>query len=275
MSLAAATPAPARDRPVAGLLRGLCLQVEVVHALVLRETRTRFGAHKAGYLWALVEPILVILTFHGLFTLAGRHTPPGMDIFAFIATGFVPYQLFAASARQVAESINGNRALLYYAPVQPIDLAIARTVLEAATYLCVFAVLLGGHALVVAKLEVDDLLTVLSGFALASLLGASLGLVFCGLGQISNAIDRARGPLLRPLFWISGIFFTAESLSGSLRGLALKNPVFHAVELVRAGWFRTYGDEHADPWYVLAWIGALAAGGLLLERTVRQRIEVK
>lgn len=262
-------------RPAASsLLSGLWLQVEVVHALVLRETRTRFGDHKLGYLWALLEPILIIFTLYGLFHLAGRATPPGMDIFGFIATGLVPYHLFAASARQVAESINGNRALLYYPPVQPIDLALARAVLEAATYLTVFVVLMGGHALVLQNLEIDDLLTVLCGFALASLLGASMGLVFCCLGQISNAVDRARGPLLRPLFWISGIFFTAESLPGHIRGPALLNPVFHCVELVRAGWYPTYGAQHADAGYVLAWIGVLAVIGLLLERVIRRRIEV-
>jgi capsular polysaccharide transport system permease protein len=273
MPPAPASPAPA-GRSAPGLLRGLLPQLEVVFALVLRETRTRFGAQRIGYLWALLEPILVILTFDLLFHLAGRGTPPGMDVFGFIATGFVPYQLFAASARQVAESINGNRSLLYYPPVQPIDLAIARAALEAATYLAVFAVLMGGHALWQQRLEIDDLLVLLSGFALAALLGSSLGLVFCCLGQISKAVDRARGPLLRPLFWISGVFFTAEAVPGHVRELALANPVLSAVELVRAGWYSSYGLEHARPGWVLAWIGLLAVVGLALERIVRRRIEV-
>ncbi|MBI2892670.1 MAG: ABC transporter permease [Deltaproteobacteria bacterium] len=268
MSSAATNPVPPN------LLRGLWLQAEVVHALALRETRTRFGGHKLGYLWALVEPTLIILTLDALFRVAGRATPVGMDIFSFIVTGLVPYHLFSASARQVAESINGNRALLFYPPVQPLDLAIARAVLEGATYFMVFVLLMGAHALVLQRFEVDDLLTVLWGFGLASFLGASAGLVFCCLGQISNAVDRARGPLLRPLFWISGVFFTAESLPAHIRKPALYNPVFHTVELVRAGWFSTYGPEHASSTYVLAWIGVLAVVGLVLERLVRRRIEL-
>jgi len=35
-------------------LRGLVVQGEVIHALILRETRTRFGAYQLGYLWALL-----------------------------------------------------------------------------------------------------------------------------------------------------------------------------------------------------------------------------
>jgi capsular polysaccharide transport system permease protein len=250
------------------------VQTEVVHAVVMRETRTRFGAHRLGYLWALIEPIIIILTFYGLGRLANRTAPPGMDIYTFITTGLVPYNLFASCVGRVAESINGNKALLYYPHVQPLDLAIARCLLEAVTLTAVFMVLMGIHALYRQELVFDSLVLTLFGLTLAALLGAVVGLVFCCLGQISNVVDRVRGPLLRPLFWISGVFFTAEVVPGHLRGAALKNPVLHTVELVRAGWFTSYSAGHADPGYVLAWIVVLGLVGLVLERVVRRRIEL-
>jgi len=262
------------DKLGGALVRGLVAQGEVVHAIVLREIRTRFGEHKLGYLWALLEPITVILTFYGLFTIANRPAPAGMDVFSFITTGFVPYQLFASTARRVAEAINGNQALLYYPPVQPLDLVIARAVLEAATLAGVFLALMLLHALYLQELRIDSALTTLCGLVLAWLLGSAVGLVFCCLSQFSNVVDRARGPLLRPLFWISGIFFTAESLPDHLRGVALGNPILHAIELVRAGWFSSYGADHVDIVYLLEWIGGTALIGLVLERVVRRRIEM-
>lgn len=262
------------DRLGGDFLRGLVAQGEVVHALVLREIRTRFGEHKLGYLWALLEPITVILTFWGLFHIADRPAPAGMDVFSFITTGFVPYQLFASTARRVAESINGNQALLYYPPVQPLDLVIARAALEGATLAAVFLVLMLLHAAYLQELRVDSALATLGGLVLSWLLGAAVGLVFCCLSQFSNVVDRARGPLLRPLFWISGIFFTAESLPPAFQAVALHNPVLHAIELVRAGWFSSYGAEHVDLAYVLEWIGGAALTGLVLERVVRRRIEM-
>ncbi len=256
------------------LLRGLVVQAEVVHAIILRETRTRFGAQRLGYLWAIIEPVLVILTFYGLFRLAGRTAPAGMDVWSFVATGLVPYRLFASSAGRVAEAVNGNKAVLYYPQVLPLDLAIARGVLEAATFAAVFALLMGGHALWSGSFAVDSMLVTLAGLGLAALLGATLGLVFCALGQIWPTVDRARGPLLRPLFWVSGVFFTAAALPDHVRRIFSWNPVFHTVELVRAGWFEGYGAEHADPVYALRWILGLALAGLLLERRVRRRIEL-
>jgi capsular polysaccharide transport system permease protein len=256
-------------------LRGVATQAEVVHAVVLRETRTRFGAHKLGYLWALLEPTIVIVTFFWFFRVTHRAPPSGMDLWTFIATGVLPYTLFQSSVTRVADSVNGNKALLYYPQVKPIDLAIARSALEAATFTAVFLVLMFGHCLVTQSCEIDNPLRVVAGLALASALGSSIGLIFCALSQISNIADRVRGPVLRPLFWISGIFFTAESLPEGARDGLLVNPVLHCTELVRDGWFASYSDEHVDVFYVLAFVFGFLLLGLVLERAVRRRIEMQ
>lgn len=255
-------------------LRGLASQLEVVHAIVLRETRTRFGAQRLGYLWALLEPAIVILTFYWFFAITRRPAPAGMDLFSFIATGVVPYTLFSNSVNRVAEAINGNKSLLYYPQVRPIDLVLARSALEAATFAAVFLLLLGGHALWRQELMIDSPLLTIAGMAMASLLGTGIGMIFCALGQLTTIADRARGPILRPLFWISGIFFVVDMIPERARDAMLVNPLLHATELVRAGWFRSYDAIHVDVEYVAAWILALLCAGLVGERAVRRRIEM-
>lgn len=254
--------------------RGLALQLEVVHALVLRETRTRFGAHQLGYLWALLEPIFMILTFYVVFRLANRRVPEGMDLFSFITTGYAPYMLFANSASRVADAIRSNKALLFYPRVHTLDLVYARAALEAATQSAVFVVLMAGHALYHERFAIDSALMTVAGFALASLFGTALGLVFCTLDQFSQAVERVRGPLMRPMFWISGIFFVASELPDGVRGAMLYNPLLHATELVRAGWFPSHDASVVDVGYCLVWIVTLAFIGLSLERIVRHRVEL-
>jgi capsular polysaccharide transport system permease protein len=256
------------------LARGLIAQAEVIYAIILRETRTRFGAHQLGYLWALVEPMLMILTFLVLFMIGKRGGPFGMDLVGFLTTGIVPYLLFSSSANRVADSINGNRGLLFYPHVQVLDLAIARSILEAATYAAVFMVLMAANALYMQELTIDSALMVINGFVLAAMLGAALGLVFCALAQYSNAVDRARGPLLRPLFWVSGIFFAANELPSSAQAIMAYNPVLTTVEIVRTGWYPSYTSDHIHVGFTLMCILTLSFAGLTLERAVRRRIEV-
>jgi capsular polysaccharide transport system permease protein len=257
------------------LLRGVDRQLNVVHALALRETRTRFGGHQLGYLWAFAEPLLWILTFFVMFSVADRASPRGMTLFPFLTTGLITYELFAKSNEKVAEAINGNRALLFYPQVRPLDVTFARGALETATYVSVFIVLMAGEALVTGKgLHVDDPLAVIVGLCLAALLGYALGLIFCMAQVVSETVKRLRGPLLRPLFWISGLFFTANALPLQVRNALLVNPVLHCIEIVRGGWFGSYEARHASPLYVVAWIVTLLFLGMTLERIIRRRVEV-
>lgn len=259
----------------AGILRrGLTSQSEVIIALILRETRTRFGRSRLGYLWALIEPMVVTFTFYVLLMVAGRGLPPGMGLFAFIATGVLPYTLFTNTVTRVAEAINGNKALLYYPQVRPIELVIARAALEAATFIAVFVLIMAGDSLVSQHLELEDPLLVIAGLVAASALGTGFGLVFCAVAQISTLADRVRGPLLRPLFWVSGIFFTAETIPDNARDEMLWNPLLHVSEMVRAGWFASHDTRYVELGYVLWWIGGLALVGLLLERWIRRRIDL-
>lgn len=249
-------------------------QLEVVVALMLREIQTRFGAARLGYLWAVIEPVLWIATFWALFQLVGRTTPDDMEMSMFLATGLIPYMLFRKSADRAAHAVDANKGLLFYPQVRPLDLVIARTLLEVATLTVVFALLATASFLYIGDYVVDDWLTFLFGFALAGALGASLGLVLSALGVFFPVVERIQGPVMRPLFWVSGILFTANGLPSVAREVVLYNPVLHAVEITRTGWFREYHSLYSSAAYPLAWIVSLTFFGLALERVARRRLEV-
>jgi capsular polysaccharide transport system permease protein len=256
------------------LREGLQTQLQVVHALVMRETRTRFGAHQLGYIWALIEPLFWVITFYWIFTLMGRSVTYGMDIVTFITTGIIPFLLFRQTLAQAHTAIPANKALLYYPQIRPLDLVMARTSLEIATLVTVFAIIMGGHALYTGELIIEKPLTVLIGLLLAGLLGASLGLFFSILSMYSKIVNRLVPMMNRPLFFTSGLFFTANQLPTNVRELLLWNPILHTVEMVRDGWFYTYEAHYLDISYVLYWIIGCAYIGLVLERMARRRLEL-
>lgn len=256
------------------LIKGGLTMSRVVYALSLRETRTRFGQHRLGYAWAILEPSFWILTFWGMFKIVDREVAGGMDIIPFLATGVIPYSLSVGTSDRVSSAIESNRALLFYPHVQPIDLVIARGLLEFATYTTVLAVILGSYGLWVGGLPVDSALTLMLGLALATLLGTSLGLVLCALTVISATTQRIKGPLMRPLFWVSGLFFSANMLPTNMREVLLWNPILHCTELVRDGLFPQYHAVDASPAYVMMWILGFAFVGLTLERRIRPRIQL-
>jgi capsular polysaccharide transport system permease protein len=257
------------------LARGIFIQLQVVNALVLRETRTRFGAQQLGYLWAILEPLMWVGTFWAAYTIAHRRVPHGLEPVPFLVTGIVTFELVTKIASRVGEAVNGNKTLLFYPQVQPIDLVWARAALESATLSAVFIIIMGLVALFEQRIPViDDLLATMFGIFLAAALGTSFGLLLCMLGVLSNAVERLRGPLMRPLFWTSGIFYTIDDVPEGAREWLALNPILHAVELVRDGWFVEYTSPTASPGYIVSFILLFMSVGLLLERIVRRRIEL-
>jgi capsular polysaccharide transport system permease protein len=255
-------------------MKGVLIQLQVIYAILLREVKTRFGEHQWGYAWALIEPALWVGTFVGIYHLMGRLAPPGMSMISFLVTGIVAFQLFRNTSSQAMAAIAGNKGLLFYPQVRPLDLVMARALLEGATQFVVFAVLMGVAALVEGELHIDSLLTTLAGMALAGGLGASFGLVMCGLSTLSPTVDRLHGPLLRPLFWLSAVFYPVDSVPTAFQNLLLKNPIVHSVEMIRDGWFPGYQTRHVNPWYPMAWILVLLFFGLSLERVARRRLQL-
>lgn len=255
-------------------MRGSMTQLQVVYALLLRETKTRFGSHQLGYLWALVQPIMWIGMFAAFYHLVAHMAPSGMSMLAFLTTGIVPFSLFRETTNRCLTAIDANRGLLFYPQVRPLDLVVARATLEGVTHVVVLIVLMGGLAIYEGPSRTDSWLEVTAGLALASALGLSLGLVCCGLSVYSQTFERIWPASGRVLFWTSGLFHPIESLPKAARDVLLLNPVAHAIDIVRDGWFPGYAARHSDPWYVVGWVLVLLFFGLSLERVARRRLEL-
>ena len=253
---------------------GLAIQRRVIHAIILREVRTRFGRHQLGYLWAFAESLFWVLTFAAIHYAMGATPPAGMDLLAFFATGIITFILFRNTVTHCLASIIGNRALLFYPQVRPQDIAFARALLEGATVSTVFVGLLMGNALLQGELRVDSPILVVVGLAAAWLFGLGVGMCMLGLSVFFPTIERIVPLLMRPMFFLSGLFFTANDLPSELREYLLFNPVLHAVELVRDGWFVEYQAHHFDASYLFGWVLGLGYLGLLLERFARRRMEL-
>jgi len=256
------------------VLQGWEIQRRVIHAVMMREVRTRFGRNRLGYLWAFAEPLFWVVTFAGVRYFMGARPPAGMDMLSFLATGIITFILFRTTTTHSVSAILGNRPLLFYPQVRPLDIVLGRGLLEGATLVGVFVVLLVANGLYQGELRVDNLVHVIGGLLLAWLLGLGLGLFCMGLSVYSATVDRVIPILMRPMLFISGIFFTASELPGDIREILLYNPVLHAIELVRDGWFHEFHSDYFDPAYVLGWILLLGYLGLLIERFARRRMEL-
>lgn len=240
----------------------------------MREMTTRFGRSRLGYLWALIEPAGFVALLSIAFAEIAHSPPLGRSFPLFYATGYVIFDFYNQIAALVGRSVHVNRPLFTYPAVTPLDAVLARFVLQVATGLTVAAIIFTGILLVFAEPVRIEPAPLLGAFALAALLGLGVGVVNVTLFALSEGWELVYRIASRPLFLISAVFFTFESLPRPAQEVLWWNPLVHLVALVRRGFYPFYEGAHADPFYVFCvGVGLLLAGLAMLALAGRRLVE--
>ena len=82
---------------MSALANGLGIQLRVIKALMLRELTTRFGRENIGFLWIMAEPLLFAILVGLLWRAMKGPLEYGVDIVAFVVTGYIPLVLFRST----------------------------------------------------------------------------------------------------------------------------------------------------------------------------------
>jgi len=241
------------------------VQCRVLHALILRELKSRYGSRRLGFMWALIEPLIFISIFVAGFQLLGRQSQGGIPVPLFFVAGFSPFFMFRDIFGEVMSGTKGHQSLLMFPQVTRIDLLLSKLILAALVSVVVFLTLLIGLYFFGFAFRVEDALGVMIGFTMMVLLGFGLGLVLGAFSIRYEFIQSLSQPLLgRPLFLTSGLFFSASMLPPVAREIALYNPLLHCIELIRASLFENFESRYVDLTYVMVFTLVLISFGLML-----------
>ena len=233
-------------------------------ALMLREMSTTYGRSAGGYLWAVVEPVAVIAVLSFGFSLLLRAPAVGDNFPLFYASGYLPFALYQGVSSKVATAIRFSRPLLAYPAVTFMDAILARLLLETLTQAMVFVVVVVGIHVIFDLRSVIDLPTLLLALALAAGLGLGIGSLNCYLMSTFGVWERVWGIVTRPMFLISGVFFTYEAMPGFARDYLWYNPVLQIVGLARDGIYVTYDGSYVSVPYIAGIAMVTGVFGFLL-----------
>lgn len=261
------------ERPPPGFFERLCTQCRVIHALIIRETRTRFGEAKLGYGWALLEPILHITMLSAVFSLMMQGRPPiGTHFFIFYFTGLVPYLMFVHTSSAMSHAITSNGALLQLPLVTTFDVIAARGLLEMITDVVVAVLLLVGLGFIGLQAAPDDLWTPSIALLVTAAFGCGIGFLNAVLTTQYRSWDKIWPQITRLLYFFSGIFYVPGMMPDWARDALVWNPLLHAVDWFRAGFYGAYQPHWLDRSYLVILAILLLLSGLALERAMRRRL---
>ncbi|MFI2812277.1 ABC transporter permease [Microbulbifer zhoushanensis] len=242
------------------------IQRDVVHALLVREMKTRFGKWRLGYAWVLLEPAMHIMVLAFIFSFLGREFYPGIPTMLFMLGGIAPFLFFSHCFQKSLAAVESNRGLFNYRQLRPFDAVITRVLLEFCIYLFAMVALLGILAWFGVSATFNDflLLVVVNLLFLGFCLGLSLAL--CVLGERYPEVSKFASIVPRPLYFMSGVFFSLEQIPEEYHPYLSWNPLLHVIELTREGLFASYHGMFANLPYLAFSSVAMLAFGLLVYR---------
>lgn len=243
-------------------------------ALMLREMATTYGRSVGGYLWAILDPVLGVALLSVLFSLALRSPPIGENFALFYASGYLPFAMFNSLSHKIARSVQFSRPFMAYPCVTFMDTLLARLLLNGLTDIVVMAIVVLGIMIIFNLPFSIDFGSLGLMFLLAILLSAGIGTFNCFLMTSFPVYERVWSILTRPLFLISGVFFTFDSMPKMAQDILWYNPLIHLVGMARQSLYPTYHGDYISPQYVvLIGLVTLFFGLLLLVRHFKHLME--
>jgi len=237
------------------------IQRAVVTALILRELKSRLGAHRLGYVWVPLEPALHMMMLVIVFGFIRHRVQADIEFPVFLIVGLIPYLLFKNIALRTMDAIDANKALFAYRQIKPMDTFVSRALFESTMMLVVYLLMLFfmgslGFAVIPAAPFVLVLI-----HALLVLFALGSGMVFSVLVNLLPEVRLFIQIVFLPLYFISGVMFPLSLVPPELAPWILWNPVLHFVELARSGFFPNYQLSPDISW---EWVIAVTVVALFL-----------
>ncbi len=249
------------------------IQRSVIFALLMRELKTRFGNYRLGYLWAVLEPLSHVAVFVVIFGVIMDRTMPGVNYPMFLVTGIMPWLLFSNIVNRGMVAVTSNATLFSYRQVKPMDTIVARVILETLVQLFVFALIVVVAIWIGIDFRIFDPFNVIAALAALVIFSAAIAICLCIVATLYPELGKVIPMVMRPLYFVSGIFWPLASVPHEYHPYLVWNPVLHVIESVRNDVFPAYqSSNEINITYVFMLAVIFLALGLAIYRQTTNRL---
>lgn len=243
-----------------------------IKAIMIRDVMARYGRNNIGFLWALIEPILLAVGVMTLWSFIRAPFEHGIPLMAMVFTGYLPLTLWRHVSTGGASLFLRSGHYLYHRRISLMDIFVARVLSE-------FSFTTAGAILIYSTLRLFDLIApverwdlVIAGWLImCALAGSFLLLMGCLIARFEDLekFTNATQYLLLPL---SGCFFMMDWLPETARSIMWFMPLVHPYEMIREGAFGNSVETHFAAYYPLLWSASFLLIAINMMPRVRQEL---
>ena len=245
-------------------------QVNVLHALVLHDIKSRFFGNGLGYVVTILWPGVHLAVVVGVYAATGRGAGYGTSALLFVSTGVLPYICWNYISRFAMMGVVQNKSALSYPIINILDIIMARIFLEIVTCSIVTFILLA--FLIVDGVDAMPIHPAQAALGLLSavLLGVGFGVLNAGIALIFPLWFIGYVGIIVLFCITSGVAINPELLPDQIGYWLSWNPLLHCIEWLRLAYYDDYPARLLDRSYIFeVGFGSLALG-LLMQRTMKR-----
>jgi capsular polysaccharide transport system permease protein len=256
------------------LLHAAQLQIRVIRALMVREMYTRYGRHNIGFLWVIGEPLLFCVAVSIMWYLVRGSSEHSVSVIAFVITGYSPLTLWRHCVSRSVKAFQANSTLMFHRQVTPLDIIIARLMLEFIGSTAGFMLAAGGAVLAGIIDPPHDVGLIYAGWLYVAAFSAGCGLVMAALTEMSDLLEHTVQVITYVSIPLSGAFTMVDWVPHKMQWVLLLSPSVNAFEMIRGGWFGPTVHAKYNLVFLTASCVLLLLTGLMVVRRVRRYISI-
>jgi lipopolysaccharide transport system permease protein len=230
-------PALSRIRPLADLRR-LAQFTDLFLTLSFHRVKVRYKQSQLGPLWALLQPLAMMLVFTLMFTVLRAQPTDRVPFPLFAYAALMPWSMFSSGLTSASAALTSHAALLtkVYFPREILPLTyVMAALIDLAVAGIGLAVLMAWYGVSLAATALWAIPAVL----LLTLLLAALGLLFAALQVSYRDVGLAMPVVMQIWLFASPVLYplsaVKQSLPQSLYALYILNPITGIVDTFRRG----------------------------------------
>lgn len=252
----------------------LSTRARVIWALLMREMQTRFGRNNIGFLWILIEPLLLASAIAALHAGDTKHGNGDIRPVPFMIIGYTVFYLFRAIVNRSESAMHGNAPLLFHRQVMILDVLVARAIIEIVGVLGSATLLLSIAVMLDAASPPARPLYLIAAYFVMLIYVFTLSLLLLAACHFSTVFAKLIHPLTYLSLPVTGGFFMMRWIPLKFREILEWLPTTHIYELARYGQFQNANLDYVDPLYITMCCLLQGVFGLIALDRVRDHLNL-
>ena len=258
----------------ASIFSGWRIQARNIHALMIRDLMARFGRENIGFVWFVIEQILLSVGITCVWLISGFDQKAGIKIVELVLTGYLPLTLWRHMTGPITQIFRSSRSLLYHRRISLFDLVFARLLLEFLGATVALLLFFGALVMTGAIEGIQSMDYFVLGWFMMAWNGLAGGMLIAVVTERSETAMRFIPPLQYVNLPLSGAFIMVDWLPPAAQTAIMYHPHVHCYEVFRRGYFGELLPTHYDIPYFVAFTFVMTFAAFVAVARVRPKVLV-